>query len=150
MERIVVDVGDRIAMTGVPDPGPANRNPIPEQPMDPARMGPVYPSQAPMPNPMMPPVRQPIAPPLVPWERRPNDMTRGFAIAGIVLAIIAAIFAMLPLWDDVSVFGVVGLALDVIAACSLFSDSNRTPVWIGTVVVAALLCVASIVIVAVT
>lgn len=114
-------------------------------------MGPVYPRQAPMPNPMMPPVLQPVVPPpLVPRERRPNDMTRGFAIAGIVLAIIAAIFAMMPLWDDVSVFGVVGLALDVIAACSLFSDSNRTPVWIGTVVVAALLCVVSIVIVAVT
>ncbi|MBT1161724.1 hypothetical protein [Bifidobacterium sp. SO1] len=102
---------------------------------------PPYPNQPPTPMPQQP---EPLPP------RKPNDMSRGFATAGIILAVIAAFFALIPLWDRVSVFGVIGLALDVIAACSLFSDENRTPVWIGVITVAAVLCVMSILVVALT
>ncbi|MBT1162106.1 hypothetical protein [Bifidobacterium sp. SO1] len=104
---------------------------------------PPYPNQPPMPMQPMP-IPEPLPP------KRPNDMSRGFATAGIILAVIAAFFALIPLWDRVSVFGVIGLALDVIAACSLFSDENRTPVWVGVITVAAVLCVASILVVALT
>ncbi|PST45460.1 hypothetical protein CPA40_10860 [Bifidobacterium callitrichos] len=53
----------------------------------------------------------------------------------LYVILIVAVIAMTPMWDDASVFGVVGLALDIIVACSFISDCNWTPVWIGTVVV---------------
>ncbi|MBW3078423.1 hypothetical protein [Bifidobacterium simiiventris] len=97
-----------------------------------------------------PPTMSPYIPPVDPQRQKPNEVSRSFAVAGLVLAVMAAVFALMPLWDKVSVFGVVGLSLDAIAACSLFSDRNRTPVWIGMVVVAAVLCIASILVVALT
>ena len=97
----------------------------------------------PMPEPQPTPTPMPERAP-----RTPNELSRGFAVAGITLAVIATIFALMPLWDQVSVFGVVGLAMTVIGACSMFTDRGRTPVWIGTLIVAALLCVGSIIIVA--
>lgn len=100
------------------------------------------------PNQYQPAPSQYPAPPQQP--KHPNDTSRGYAIAGIILAIIATICALLPLWDDVSVFGVVGLALTIIAACSMFTDKGRTPVWIGTIIVAAILCIGSILVVALT
>lgn len=99
------------------------------------------------PNPYPP---APQAPPRPPAPSGPNETSRGYAVAGVVVALIATIFALVPLWDKVSVFGVVGLALTVIAACSLASDRGRTPVWIGTVAVAGTLSVASILVVALT
>lgn len=102
-----------------------------------------------MPQPMQP---APQTPPQQPYPyppRHPNDLSRGFTIAGIILAVIAAICALIPLWDKVSVFGVVGLAMTAIAACSMFTDRGRTPVWVGTIVVAALLCIGAIIVTAV-
>lgn len=106
--------------------------------MQPQPMPPMQP-----PAPQIPP-QQPYYPP-----QHPNDLSRGYTIAGIVLAVIAAILALIPLWDKVSVFGVVGLAMTAIAACSMFTDRGRTPVWVGTVVVAALLCIGSIIVTAI-
>lgn len=104
----------------------------------------------PIPQPPYPPQPSMPAQPPLPPDDKPNDVSRGFSIAGIVLAIMAAFFALIPLWDKVSVFGVIGLALDAIAACSLFSDRNRTPVWTGMIIVAALLSIMSILVVALT
>ncbi|NEG90245.1 hypothetical protein [Bifidobacterium aerophilum] len=124
-----------------PYPQPFQEQPPAQPPTGPAQGQPFTP-----PAPMQQ-VPGPI--PAVPAQK-PNEISRGFAVAGLVLAVIAAVCALMPLWDKVSVFGVVGLALDAIAACSLFNDRNRTPVWIGMVVVAALLCIASILVVALT
>lgn len=113
---------------------PHNQPTVP-QPQPPQNPYPPYPYPAPMP---------------APQPTRPNDISRGYSVAGIIIAIIATVAALMPLWDDVSVFGVVGLALTIIAACSMLTDKGRTPVWIGTIIVAGILCVGSIIVVALT
>lgn len=99
----------------VPEPVPAPQ-PVPELSSAPGWAAPAWPTPA-EPYPAQPfAAPQPIDAPPVPDQRptRRQQPVNGFTIAGLVLAILAIIVALWRFGDNVSVFGVVGLALGII------------------------------------